>query len=114
MAKHSKMEAMRGRRIELRNLVRSYRMFGHEPPEGLTPVQKAMAAYDTYLAAIIFLILLGGSALVVLQLADRFGTFWGTVASVLLFVAAFFLAIWLLNFISRRIRTALEEVRSKH
>ena len=85
-------------------------MFGHEPPEGLRPVQKGMAAYGVYMALILALGAVGGVAIVAVKSIELYGRLLGFLATVALFIVCFIVATGILNFISRRVQRALEEI----
>jgi hypothetical protein len=107
------MEAMRGRRIELRNLFRNPTVFGQGLAYPLKPIQKAMAAFATLMAILIAIVFFGVLVVLAMRLLDRFGNRWGLVAVAALFVTCFFTAIGLLNLVSSRVRHALKETPLK-
>ena len=101
MAKHSKIEEMRGRSIEPRNLFRYYEMFGHEPPERLRLIQKLAAVVFALLAAFLFLVMFGAGTIFLSELQDRLGKNLGIAADAAIFVIAFAFGVGLLTFASK-------------
>lgn len=114
MAKHSKIEEARGRRIELRNLFRYYKMFGHEPPEGLKPIQKVAALIFAFLAVFFFLVMFGAGSILLSGLQDKFGQSVGIAAAAAVIVIAFAFGISLLTLASKKIRKTAAEIPPKH
>src|SRR4051812_20111745 len=114
MAKHSKIGAIRGRRIELRNLVRGRIAFGLGLAYPLNTIQKIGLGVLVFFFVTMLVAFAGAGYYFALELGVKVGGRLGSVVAVGLFVVCFVLAIGLLNFFSGRIQNTLKQTPPKH
>ena len=113
MAKYSKMEAMRGRRIELRNLLRPETHF-RETRDPLPLVQKIGILLVSPLLLCVAVSMVGVSIFLAYQFEGRVARPWGIAVVLVLFVLVFFLGVGLLTLASKKIRRTAAEIPPKH